>query len=485
MKCDEKKPDCLRCINTGRKCDGYTPPSTSRGASPIPPQTQHKVQGPNSTVSEVADVSRARDPTGGEGGLITVQPSITQFDNASQQEAFEFFLSCTRPMSSFYYGNDFWSQYVLKLSPYVPAIRYALCSLSELHRTFQIQHDPNDQADSSEHRRNSITQYGLAIKHTQTILAEVSRGRKDRLVEGLILCVLFVCYENLIGHYKFAQMHLQNGLKILAKELRLNTEGIHSSTNGVHIPREVVGVFHRLDLQAMSFADATAPYPYGQYSEGINTGPKLPVSDSLYDFTESLTNCFRWIFTIANTSEPEPVSKRELEMATIFLRLWDLHFKRIISSYDEQTKASVQGNLQILELYHSLMVILVAVGIYGDEMLHDHHEDTYRKIVQTGETILKYRQKSKDCYIFTFEMGIILPLFYTALKCRNPGIRRNAVGLLFSAHHQEGSWESVAAGQIAEFVVKIEERWLDPKIGASSIPPNARVSRFSLEYFLR
>jgi hypothetical protein len=29
VKCDEVKPSCKRCTDTGRKCDGYTPPPTS------------------------------------------------------------------------------------------------------------------------------------------------------------------------------------------------------------------------------------------------------------------------------------------------------------------------------------------------------------------------------------------------------------------------------------------------------------------------
>jgi len=42
-----------------------------------------------------------------------------------------------------------------------------------------------------------------------------------------------------------------------------------------------------------------------------------------------------------------------------------------------------------------------------------------------------------------------------------------------------GLWESVAAGQIAEFVVEVEERSLDAKIGAGSIPPSARVRQLA------
>ena len=478
VKCDEKKPECLRCINTGRKCDGYTPSSTSRSCFPTPAQKVQEGQSQTSKVAYVGGISRPRASIYRKASPNTLQPSIVQFDNVNQQEAFSFFVSCTTPMSSLYYGGGFWTQYVLKLGISVPAIRYALCALSELHRTFQIQHDSNDPSDPSEHRRNSIAQYGLAIKHTQDILQEVSGGRKDRLVEGLVLCVLFVCYENLIGHHNFAQMHLQNGLKILALELGSTTEASPSAT-AVHIPADVIGVFHRLDLQAMSFADATAPYPYGQYLGGIKTGPMLPGSDSIHEFTESLTNCFRWLFTMVNISNPEPISKDELDMAAKFLRSWDLQFKRVIHSYDEQEKASVWENIQVLGLYHALVAILVEVGVYGDEMLHDQHEATYRRMVQIGENILNHRQEALNRYIFTFEMGIILPLFYTALKCRNPSIRRNAIRLLSSGHHQEGLWESVAAGQIAEFVVEVEERSLDAKIGAGSIPPSARVRQLA------
>lgn len=409
--------------------------------------------------------------------LTTLQPSIAaHFDNSDQRDAFSFFVSCTTPMSSLYYGNGFWMQYVLKLSMSVPAIRYALCSLSELHRTFQIQNDPFDPTDSAIHRRNSISQYGLAIRHTQGILAEVAHGNKERLVEGLVLCVLFVCYENLIGHYRFAQMHLQNGLKILEKEVRSQTQYTFPKRSTGPIPREIVGVFHRLDLQAMSFADAAAPYPYGLYLDNIRTGPKLPTSDSIQDFTESLTDCFRWIFLVANINAPSLIPARELDMAAVFLRLWDLQFKRVIGSLREHEREELWENVQVLQLYHSLMIIIVGVGVFGDEMAHDCYEQTYQRMIDLAAAILDHGQRTSQNHVFTFEPGIILPLFHTSLKCRDPRIRRAAIALLFSAHHQEGSWESIAAGQIAEFVVQVEERNFDPSVGSSSIAAHERVS---------
>jgi hypothetical protein len=57
----------------------------------------------------------------------------------------------------------------------------------------------------------------------------------------------------------------------------------------------------------------------------------------------------------------------------------------------------------------------------------------------------------------TADTGIIEPLFVTALKCRDPFIRRNAIALLESWPHREGFWDSALVAKLAQKVVDIEE----------------------------
>jgi len=76
-----------------------------------------------------------------------------------------------------------------------------------------------------EFQRYSLKQYTSAVKHTHMLLAQSAYGGKNVVIKGLVACILFICYENLLANFTMAQMHLQNGLKILAKYTSATTDG--------------------------------------------------------------------------------------------------------------------------------------------------------------------------------------------------------------------------------------------------------------------
>ncbi|TKA75275.1 hypothetical protein B0A55_05081 [Friedmanniomyces simplex] len=55
------------------------------------------------------------------------------------------------------------------------------------------------------------------------------------------------------------------------------------------------------------------------------------------------------------------------------------------------------------------------------------------------------------------EMGWIPPLYYTALKCRVPHIRFQAIRLLERSPHREGVWAATTAVAIARRVMQMED----------------------------
>jgi hypothetical protein len=65
---------------------------------------------------------------------------------------------------------------------------------------------------------------------------------------------------------------------------------------------------------------------------------------------------------------------------------------------------------------------------------------------------------SKPQLSFAFETGIVFALYFTALKCRSPEIRRQAVSLLAHANPQcEGMWDARILGKICQRVIEVEE----------------------------
>ena len=63
---------------------------------------------------------------------------------------------------------------------------------------------------------------------------------------------------------------------------------------------------------------------------------------------------------------------------------------------------------------------------------------------------------------FTFEMGVIPPLYSAALRCRHPRLRREAHALLTQAPLKEGPWKSIPMTRMLDRVFEIEEDGLYP-----------------------
>jgi hypothetical protein len=85
----------------------------------------------------------------------------------------------------------------------------------------------------------------------------------------------------------------------------------------------------------------------------------------------------------------------------------------------------------------------------------DAYIDGFKDIVRLGSSYLA-TTSSNDA--FSYEMRIIPPLYYTALKCRDPSVRREALSLLSSSSPREGLWDSRIAVKVAERAIQIEER---------------------------
>jgi cholestenol delta-isomerase len=432
----------MRCINTGRKCDGYN-------------------------YAEKTGSKGGRFGTTSPSRQSAALPALPRFDDSRQKEFFGFFVSCTSSASSLYFGADFWSRRVLQFSLSEPSIRYALCSLSALHRMSTVSTLPR--MAPTEFKRYALLQYNHAVKCTRDLLAESSDGSEDKVIKGLVACVLFVCYENFIGNYKIAQMHLQNGLQIIAKE-RLKQRPFA-------VPEDISQAFRRLDLQAMSFADSMAPYPYHL----CNDPNFVPTNNSFVSIEGAMAqvlHIFRWIFRTAATWEPNPIPSEDLNSAYAALEHWDLEMESFLVFQNTKMTEELRRRIALLKMYQITSTILIATGVYGQEVLHDEHLPKYERVVALGEELLVHEENpgsTPNNQFFSFDIGVITPLFFTAIKCRDPQVRRRAIKLLASNHLQEGSWKSVGASKVAQFVMGIEEDGLGVGFGQHQVSETARV----------
>ncbi|KAE8445246.1 hypothetical protein EG329_013618 [Mollisiaceae sp. DMI_Dod_QoI] len=225
----------------------------------------------------------------------------------------------------------------------------------------------------------------------------------------------------------------------------------------------------------MSFAEARAPYPYHSWPDSLKF-PTYPLSlTSVSDALSYLIKLARWVFVLASFSEPNLIPQTDLDKTSAVLLAWNVDFQRIVESLHPLPLQHCKKTILVLKMYHTTLSILIGTRVFGFEMLNDEHTPQYSHIVDLGVQLVALEKESLDQQFFSFEMGIIFPLFFTSSKCRDPTIRRRAVDLLASMNHQEGSWEGVAAARVSAFVMSIEEEGLNPCVSAHQIVDSRRV----------
>ena len=192
LKCDEKKPACMRCTVLGQECEGYNVPTPRM----FPPQNE---------------------------GFDRPLPSVrlfprTTIDDSVQQRALAFFRERTASkMGGFTsFSNSFWRWLVPQLSQCEPAVRYVAIAIAAKHELLEETAKAPEELSAifSEHR-------SLAVRE----LTQPSTQRSVDVV--LVCCVGFIALERLQCpdlKNEECKNHVVAGLKILDERSKSKTK---------------------------------------------------------------------------------------------------------------------------------------------------------------------------------------------------------------------------------------------------------------------
>lgn len=277
IKCDETRPQCIKCVRAGRQCDGYPPPKrfgdgTVTAIAPKP----GTVLAPKE--NGVLIIARPRLAPVRVSESTALSPTLHvpggySFDEKEGQY-FQVFRTRTASELSGFFDSDFWTRSVLQESHWEASIRHAVVALGALYKTLEAASEsppgsPQSHYDAEtapDHYCFALVQYGKAIKRLRESL-EKRESRSKRTV--LISIVLFTCFQSFTGDHKAAIFQVQSGLRLLEE---LNPEGKPQPNGSGAVEDELVQMFTRLAIQAKSYDMAFHfPAPYV-----IQLSPKLP-----------------------------------------------------------------------------------------------------------------------------------------------------------------------------------------------------------------
>ncbi|CAK7234237.1 hypothetical protein SEUCBS140593_008874 [Sporothrix eucalyptigena] len=226
VKCDEGRPACIRCVSTGRTCEGYG------------------IWG-GGNIDAARDTVSATTPAAVAMGMALRQrssrecptwPAVSrQIANAtmsplSAQEYgwLDWFRCRTAVKLRGAFSMAFWDVLVIRASFEEPAVLHAALALSTVHRRVGGGEGMGDDwanrraAAQSCREEFTLQQYNKAIRHlmaspsTREVIGTsgaVTNVASTRIM--LVACMLFTCLEFMRGRFQTGSIHLQNGVRLL------------------------------------------------------------------------------------------------------------------------------------------------------------------------------------------------------------------------------------------------------------------------------
>ncbi|KAK3899368.1 hypothetical protein C8A05DRAFT_18187 [Staphylotrichum tortipilum] len=469
VKCDEARPACRRCVSTGRVCDGYG--IWGGGGNTY-----------GSADREAAKLQQASDRVRQSLTVRTACPSFIPGIGPQELRALDYFWRRTAIKLPGVFGSAFWESIVFQATSSEPAVLHAVVALGAIHRS-ESAVDAGDQDDEpiEPDERLALQQYNKAISHLRA-RSESRDKRSLRVV--LIACLVFICIELMRRKFRTAQAHLRSGVRLIneiqaASAQQSGVAPAGPSPQPASVDDELIEALTRLNIQSALFGQGAGHlqdiFPGCVAATLYEVPPSFPTSAVARHHLDRLIDGVTLLSVQAkSSSSPYPPSlhhrQHHLQSAlSNWLQTYTTSLPTLLSPPSVSNLLAALGP-HLLLLHHTMTTIIAATALpdpVTDEMVYDVYTPAFTAILAQAATLLRAtaeytgegggtRTRTKNLG-FTIDMGFVPPLYFTALKCRVPRLRRAAVGMLASAPHREGVWDGDVAGWVAGFVVGVEE----------------------------
>ncbi|PLB47685.1 C6 zinc finger domain protein [Aspergillus steynii IBT 23096] len=431
IKCDEEKPECAQCRKTGRKCDGYDKPPAKKSQNQV-----------------VARAAPQIDPS----GHIVLLPGTRE-----EQKYVHFFCTQTARAMSGVFQSELWDRLLPQISHSVPLVRHAVAAVSAAHEEFLcrglVLHRANEEF--------ALQQYNKAIKH----LIEYMSSPDQTIDLTLITCYLFMCLEMLKGDNSQALNHLESGMRILHRrdatgQYSALTRDMDRELSHLSLRLNIQLSFHKRSMMVFQLDDpvpkhhTTGEIAFTQISEARHSLDRL-MNIGLVFVREAS-------FKKSVAGGRDGCLPRQQELCREF-EAWKNAFERFLAA-DQQTMKSTDCRASLL-LWIQCRVsqIWTETCLAMDEMIYDDQIETFEAIVRDAEHLVA-NNNDRDPEAgnlnkrFTLEAGVIPMLYWSAIKCRQPLVRRRALDVISRSPEQEGLWRQKRFLKVAEMVIELEEQ---------------------------
>ncbi|KAF4876994.1 putative transcriptional regulatory protein [Colletotrichum siamense] len=476
VKCDETKPKCNNCIRHQSGCTWPDPPRRGgAGAAaanvplrPAAEQQQH--------------LTVALRPA-----LTTSAVKLTQ----KTERAFKYFQTESARQFAGYFDNDFWAVTVLQLAHAEPCVAQILVALGARHEGYRndvVARQPDP--DAVMLCRRADEEYTKAL---HLFKRHIHARQWTDLHVTLTCAALCIAFDWLRGTEADANIHLQTSLNTMAMWLsdtaplapaeRAGMTPV-DSPEGRFIQKALKPIFITMALHTRSLpSPPTIPVQVVSAEDG-HFGPFATLTEArdglvlllAYIFPEFITYYTTDFYGDTTTMQKDPLGS---------LRRWEDALNEYLARHPEE---SADPRADILRLWHigATLLFLGENNTTEGENFYDTMVPQFEYQIGLAERLIETTEIPQ--WRFSVDMGAISCLYHTAVKCRNPDIRRRAIALLKRWPRREAVYDSLACAALAEEIVKIEEGALREAAAAAEaaeevvvrsegdVPRHARIS---------
>ncbi|KAJ5819229.1 transcriptional regulator family: Fungal Specific TF [Penicillium riverlandense] len=421
VRCGEERPFCLRCTSTGRRCF-Y--------------RAQHTASVPN-------------------------LPQLDNYGQSSHPErrAFEYYFHQAGPALSGILDLGFWSGSVLQICRLEPAVWDAVIALSALYerppvheaRPFSLLKSPAAVRHSYHH--DALVWYSRSLA---ALRQRIESGTADVTV-SMIGCILFIAIELLQGNRNAAMTLYQQGAQMMTSDMATG-----GRTTSSLLLSTIKSLFQRLGTWVFVIRgvreDSWFPGLDDMTEQFTSLGEARNVLCSLVAEFKALNTDFKdhWHGGIDDRLRDSPALILRQEHLLKQLQIWYELFTSLQPI--QQSTGEVDGATATLLMTYLSILVETRACLNPSQITFDQYEAEFIQILGYAPAAIAStcnpdgRQPS-----FTFEMGIYLPLFITALKCRAPLLRRQALRFLLQAPAVQGLYMCIPTSRLVAILIALEE----------------------------
>lgn len=139
---------------------------------------------------------------------------------------------------------------------------------------------------------------------------------------------------------------------------------------------------------------------------------------------------------------------------------WDRAFQAFCKRTSRQHTVEDQLTISTMIMHCKIAQIWTIICLDEACTEIDKQFPLFEDIIAHAEAVVNAQSKWTDVHevpTFSFELGIIPPLYFTAITCRHPLLRRRAVELMRKAPKQEALFSAELNTKAAEKVISLEE----------------------------